>query len=86
MAEAARTTGCGILLDINNVYVNAVNFGLDPLEFLRASGPGCLGNPSGWLRSLRKMAHRYPWPGGAPGRLGTVPVGDPPLRSAPDPH
>ena len=36
MAEAARTTGCGILLDINNVYVNAVNFGLDPLEFLRA--------------------------------------------------
>ena len=36
MAEAARTTGCGILLDINNVYVNAVNFGLDPLEVLRA--------------------------------------------------
>jgi len=36
MAEAARTTGCGILLDINNVYVNAVNFGLDPLEFLSA--------------------------------------------------
>lgn len=36
MAEAARTTGCGILLDINNVYVNAVNFRLDPLEFLRA--------------------------------------------------
>lgn len=36
MAEAARTTGCGILLDINNVYVNAVNFRLDPFEFLRA--------------------------------------------------
>jgi len=36
MAEAARTTGCGILLDINNVYVNAVNFRLDPLAFLRA--------------------------------------------------
>lgn len=36
MAEVVRTTGCGILLDINNVYVNAVNFGLDPLEFLRA--------------------------------------------------
>ena len=35
MAEAALRTGCGILLDINNVYVNAVNFGLDPLEFLR---------------------------------------------------
>ena len=36
MAEVVRTTGCGILLDINNVYVNAVNFGLDPLEFLSA--------------------------------------------------
>ncbi|MCI0427680.1 MAG: DUF692 domain-containing protein [Nitrospiraceae bacterium] len=36
MAEVVRTTGCGILLDINNVYVNAVNFRLDPLEFLRA--------------------------------------------------
>ena len=36
MAAAARTTGCGILLDINNVYVNAVNFHLDPLEFLSA--------------------------------------------------
>lgn len=36
MAEAARKTGCGILLDINNVYVNAINFHLDPLDFLRA--------------------------------------------------
>ena len=36
MAEVVRTTGCGILLDINNVYVNAINFRLDPLEFLRA--------------------------------------------------
>ncbi|TKB81620.1 MAG: DUF692 domain-containing protein, partial [Nitrospira sp.] len=36
MAEAARTTGCGILLDINNVYVNAINFHLDPLDMLTA--------------------------------------------------
>ena len=34
LAETVRRTGCGILLDLNNVYVNAVNFGLDPLEFL----------------------------------------------------
>lgn len=27
-------TGCGLLLDINNVYVNAVNHGRDPMEFL----------------------------------------------------
>ncbi|MBU6433941.1 MAG: DUF692 domain-containing protein [Nitrospirae bacterium] len=36
MAETARRTGCGILLDLNNVYVNAVNFHLDPFEFLDA--------------------------------------------------
>ena len=36
MAEVVKRTGCGILLDINNVYVNAVNFHLDPLEFLSA--------------------------------------------------
>lgn len=36
MAEAARRTGCGILLDINNVFVNAVNFHLDPFDVLRA--------------------------------------------------
>lgn len=34
MAEAARRAGCGILLDLNNAYVNAVNFHLDPIEFL----------------------------------------------------
>ena len=34
MAEVVRTTGCGILLDLNNAYVNAVNFRLDPIEFL----------------------------------------------------
>jgi len=36
MAEAARRTGCGILLDLNNVYVNAMNFHQDPLDFLLA--------------------------------------------------
>ena len=30
LAELARRTGCGLLLDLNNLYVNAVNFGLDP--------------------------------------------------------
>lgn len=36
LAEAARKTGCGILLDINNIYVNAMNFHLDPLDVLKA--------------------------------------------------
>ena len=28
--------GCGLLLDVNNVFVNAVNHGYEPLAFLRA--------------------------------------------------
>ncbi len=31
LAELARRTGCGLLLDINNLYVNAINFGFDPV-------------------------------------------------------
>lgn len=34
LSEVARRTGCGILLDVNNVYVSARNFGLDPLTEL----------------------------------------------------
>jgi uncharacterized protein (UPF0276 family) len=30
----AHATGCGLLLDINNVYVNSVNHGFDPRDFL----------------------------------------------------
>ncbi len=32
--ELARTTGCRLLLDVNNIYVNSVNHGTDPLDFL----------------------------------------------------
>lgn len=34
LAELAGDTGCGLLLDINNVYVNSRNFDFDPYEFL----------------------------------------------------
>lgn len=30
LSELAERTGCGLLLDVNNVYVSAHNFGLDP--------------------------------------------------------
>jgi uncharacterized protein (UPF0276 family) len=35
LAELTRRTGCGILLDLNNVFVSASNFGFDPLDYLR---------------------------------------------------
>ncbi len=39
VAELALRTGCGILLDVNNVYVSAVNHGFDPLRYLDAIPP-----------------------------------------------
>lgn len=34
IAEVSRRTGCGILLDVNNIYVNAVNHGIDAGDYL----------------------------------------------------
>jgi len=34
LAELCNRTGCGLLLDVNNVYVNAVNHGFDPIEYI----------------------------------------------------
>lgn len=36
LREVVRRTGCGLLLDVNNVYVSAVNHGLDPLWLLHS--------------------------------------------------
>jgi uncharacterized protein len=36
LAEVARITGCGILLDINNIHVSATNHGYDAQQYLRA--------------------------------------------------
>ena len=35
LRAVAERSGCGILLDLNNAYVNAQNHGFDPREFLR---------------------------------------------------
>jgi uncharacterized protein (UPF0276 family) len=36
IAGLVARTGCGVLLDVNNVYVSAVNHGFDPHEYLAA--------------------------------------------------
>jgi uncharacterized protein (UPF0276 family) len=36
IAEVARRTSCGLLLDVNNIYVSAINHGFDPLRYLDA--------------------------------------------------
>lgn len=36
MAELARRSGCGLLLDVNNVFVSATNHGYDPRDYVDA--------------------------------------------------
>lgn len=36
LANLASETGCGLLLDVNNIYVSARNHGFDPLHYLAA--------------------------------------------------
>lgn len=36
VAAVARRSGCKLLFDVNNIYVNAINHGFDPLAYLAA--------------------------------------------------
>ncbi len=36
LSELARETGCGLLLDVNNVYVSGYNHGFDPERYIRS--------------------------------------------------
>ena len=39
LAELATQSGCGILLDIHNIYVNACNHGFDPVRYIEDIPP-----------------------------------------------
>jgi hypothetical protein len=43
LAELARRTGCGLLCDVNNLYVTTQNFGLDARAYLAALPPAAVG-------------------------------------------
>ncbi|MES2323380.1 MAG: DUF692 family multinuclear iron-containing protein [Pseudomonadota bacterium] len=43
MAALARRTGCGLLLDVNNLYVNQCNHGEDARAAIAAIAPGTVG-------------------------------------------
>jgi uncharacterized protein (UPF0276 family) len=43
LAELVAQSGCGILFDVNNLYVNAVNLGVDAEAFIRAIPAGAVG-------------------------------------------
>lgn len=40
VAEVVRRAGCGLLLDVNNIYVSARNHGFDPGAYLRGIAKG----------------------------------------------
>ena len=39
VSEVARRSGCGLLFDVNNVWVNSVNHAFDPRDYLAAIDP-----------------------------------------------
>ena len=41
--EVSQRSGCGLLLDVNNVYVNACNFGFDAKEYIDSIDPETVG-------------------------------------------
>jgi len=43
LAELARRTGCGLVCDVNNIYVSAWNVGLDAEAYLDALPAGAVG-------------------------------------------
>lgn len=43
LALVAKRTGCGILCDVNNIYVSAKNHGWDAVQYLAALPPSAIG-------------------------------------------
>src|SRR5262249_43917096 len=64
LAELARESGCGLLLDVNNVYVNAMNHGFDALQFLN-------GIPRGSVQEIHLAGHSIHAVGGRQIRIDT---------------
>jgi uncharacterized protein len=56
MAAVAARTGCGILCDVNNIYVSAKNHGWDPLVYLAALPPDAIGEIHLAGHSVRQLA------------------------------
>ncbi|MDP9423007.1 MAG: DUF692 domain-containing protein [Pseudomonadota bacterium] len=43
LAELVKRTGCGLLIDVNNVFVSASNLGFNPVSYLDALPRGVIG-------------------------------------------
>jgi uncharacterized protein len=43
LAAVVQRTGCGLLLDVNNAYISAINHGRDPWDLIAALPPAAVG-------------------------------------------
>ncbi len=43
LAALARRSGCGLLLDVNNIYVNSINHGIDAVRYIDSIDPTMVG-------------------------------------------
>jgi uncharacterized protein (UPF0276 family) len=55
LAAVAARTGCGILCDVNNIYVSAANHGWEPSAYLEALPPAAVGEIHLAGHSLREF-------------------------------
>jgi uncharacterized protein (UPF0276 family) len=55
MAAVAANTGCGILCDVNNIYVSTKNHGWDPLIYLAMLPPDAIGEIHLAGHSIRQL-------------------------------
>ena len=76
LSALCHRTGCGLLLDVNNVFVSAHNHGFDAERFIRGRPrrPG-RADPPGGAQHQRLAAARHPRPPRARGGLGPLPAG-----------
>ncbi|MFM5854060.1 DUF692 domain-containing protein [Aeromonas rivipollensis] len=61
LAELARRSGCGVLLDLNNLYVSSVNHGLDCADYLATIDLGTVGeiHLAGFTDKALPQGHLY---------------------------
>jgi len=55
LAAVARRTGCGILCDVNNIYVSACNHGWDASAYIAALPPAAIGEIHLAGHSVRRL-------------------------------
>ena len=75
LRRLADETGCGLLLDVNNVYVSCFNAGTDPAAYIHAFPcESVVQMHLAGHQQKRHPHHRHPRPAGAARSVGIVPA------------